>query len=260
MAKATDKYSRVYWRIVDDERFEAIYGNDAHLAAWLRLLLIADQAWPASANVPASVRRSSLTALVSCGLVESRPGGIYRVHGLDAERMRRSSVGDAGAAARWSDPTPDAMRSHTDRIPESTPDVMRSHTDPNARRDETSKDETSRDEQRQNGEDADAFSDYYALTIRYPKGRTEEWLRELVAEFGDRDVGRALGAEWGVARDIQTFLGRTEARLRADAHAAERSRSKPKARVVRSADEIAEAERQRKAILEEWSIVKGAEA
>jgi hypothetical protein len=135
MAKTPDPYSRVYWHIVDDERFADIYGTDAHLAAWLRLLLIADQAWPASAQVPASVRRRSLAALVSCGLVESRPGGIYRVHGLDAERMRRSSVGDAGAAARWSDRSTNAMRSHTD---------------PNARRDETSKDETraSQDETR----------------------------------------------------------------------------------------------------------------
>lgn len=105
-------------------------------------------------------------------------------------------------------------------------------------------------------DDADAFSDYYSLTTRYPKGRTEEWLRELVGEFGDHDVGRSLATEWRADSDLKTFLSRTEARLRSDAHAAERARSKPKPRMIRSAEEIAEAERQRKAILEEWSIIK----
>ena len=103
MTKAQDPYSRVYWRIVDDDRFAAVYGNDHHLAAWLRLLLGADQAWPASASLPASVRRASVAALTNCGLIESRTSGMYRIHGLDAERSRRQSSAAAAASARWSD-------------------------------------------------------------------------------------------------------------------------------------------------------------
>src|SRR5690348_15515478 len=53
-------YSRVYWSIVDDPKFESVYDSDSNLAAWLRLLLIADQAHPASAHLPSNVRRSSV--------------------------------------------------------------------------------------------------------------------------------------------------------------------------------------------------------
>ena len=101
MTKPSDPYSRVYWRIIDDDRFANVYGDDHHLAAWLRLLLIADQAWPASANLPASVRPSSIRALGSCGLIEVRSGGIYRIHGLDAERGKRQSAAASAADARW---------------------------------------------------------------------------------------------------------------------------------------------------------------
>lgn len=81
-------YSRVYWSIVDDPKFVTIYDSDAHLAAWLRLLLIADQAHPASAHLPANVRKSSVKALAECELIDLA-GSRYRIHGLDAERERR---------------------------------------------------------------------------------------------------------------------------------------------------------------------------
>lgn len=83
-------YSRVYWAIVDDPKFASIFDDNHHVATWLRLLLIADQAWPASASVPATARKSSIAALVTAGIVDPQSGGRYRVHGLDAERTRRS--------------------------------------------------------------------------------------------------------------------------------------------------------------------------
>jgi hypothetical protein len=93
-------YSRVYWSIIDDPKFESIYCVDAHLAAWLRLLLIADQAHPASAHLPATLRRPSITALVNVGLVDLLPGGRYRIHGLSAERLHRSAEQRNGGDAR----------------------------------------------------------------------------------------------------------------------------------------------------------------
>lgn len=104
-------YSRVYWTIVDDEKFATIYDNDAHLAAWLRLLLIADQTYPASGQLPAGVRRSSVKALTDAGLIDLA-GSRFRVHGLDAERKRRSDPARASANARWShsERTPSAVR------------------------------------------------------------------------------------------------------------------------------------------------------
>jgi hypothetical protein len=83
-------YSRVYWTIVDDPKFATIYDNDHHLAAWLRMLLVHDQAHPASGLVPSSCRASSVKALVDATLVD-RMGGRFRIHGLDAERERRAN-------------------------------------------------------------------------------------------------------------------------------------------------------------------------
>ena len=94
-------YSRVYWSIIDDPKFSDVFDDDRRLALWLRLLLMADQAYPASAHIPASAHRSSLGALVACGLVDLGTGGRFRIHGLDAERIRRSESGRNASAVRW---------------------------------------------------------------------------------------------------------------------------------------------------------------
>jgi phage tail protein X len=100
-------YSRVYWSVRDDDRLAAIYGDDHHLATWLRLLLAADMAWPAPADVPRAVNRASLEALKQAGVIVVQPNGLFRFHGLDAERERRSAPGRAGASARWMAPQSD---------------------------------------------------------------------------------------------------------------------------------------------------------
>lgn len=82
-------YSRVYWTVVDDLKFREVYDDDRALACWLRLLIVADQAWPASAPLPASARRVPVALLVRVGLVDLQSGGRYRIHGLDAERGTR---------------------------------------------------------------------------------------------------------------------------------------------------------------------------
>jgi hypothetical protein len=232
MTKPADPYSRVYWRIVDDERFADIYGSDAHLAAWLRLLLGADQAWPASAPLPANVRRGSVQALVTCGLVDLRPGGFYRIHGLDAERGKRQTQAEAAANARHHGSNAEGMREQPVSNAEGMP-----------RRAELSKDEPSP------ANAHDAFSDYYALTVRYPRGRTEEWLNELVAEFGDIEVGKALAFEWKTSTDLRSFLSRTDAHLRQMAHEAEVERKRPKPKAVPNPEDAARFEEQRRAIL-----------
>lgn len=91
-------YSRVYWTIVDDAKFASIFDNDSHLAAWLRLLLIAEQAHPASAHLPANVRKASVTALAEAGLIHVT-GSRYRLNGLKAERDRRSDAARVGGLA-----------------------------------------------------------------------------------------------------------------------------------------------------------------
>lgn len=98
---ASDPYVRVYSRIIDDPRFSGIYTDDHHLATWLRLLIQADAVWPSSVPVPRTCRKPSMTALVRVGLVEILPGDLYRIHGLDAERQKRSDWGKNAADRRW---------------------------------------------------------------------------------------------------------------------------------------------------------------
>ena len=103
-------YSRVYWSVVDDEKFAAIYDDDRHLATWLRLLISADAIWPASPTLPVGVKRGSVKALSEAGLVDLLSGHRYRIHGLDAERGRRKEK----ATTR----TPDGSPTVTGRLPD----------------------------------------------------------------------------------------------------------------------------------------------
>jgi hypothetical protein len=114
MAAQTDPYVRVYYRVIDDPKFRDVFDDDARLACWLRLLLIADGTYPAPAPIPAGIKRAALAHLVSSGIIDLEPGGRYRVHGMEPERSRRSSQAEMAARKRWdarNDAT--AMRPHS---------------------------------------------------------------------------------------------------------------------------------------------------
>ena len=93
-------YSRVYWTVRNDDRLAGIYSDDHHWATWNRLLLAADMAWPAPADLPANARRASLRALEAAGVIELLPGGLFCFHGLDTERGRRREAAVTSAAYR----------------------------------------------------------------------------------------------------------------------------------------------------------------
>ena len=135
MPDADPKYVRVYYSVVNDERFSTVYHDARHLGTWLQLLLVADAMYPADAPLPAYVNRASVKVLVDCGLIEARMHQHYRMHGLASEREKRSQSGRNAAAMRW----------QSERI-----------ADPMPRRAETSKDETSKAEQDERP-DLDAF-------------------------------------------------------------------------------------------------------
>jgi len=97
---ADDPYSRLYWRLSDE--FPTIYDDDASLALWVRLLVAADQAWPAAPFLPAFADDAALAHLVAAELV-SVNGTRYRIRGLDKERKRRRKSARKGANARWSE-------------------------------------------------------------------------------------------------------------------------------------------------------------
>ncbi len=137
MPKPQDPYTRVYWRAIDDPKFVGIWDDDAALAAWLRLLVAADMAWPATASLYHGVKPKALAALVKAGLVDLVAGHRYRIHGLDVERGKRSQQGTLGAAGRWatvpaqqSDMDADGMPNGAEQHPISIPERMPSRVEP----------------------------------------------------------------------------------------------------------------------------------
>jgi hypothetical protein len=127
-----DPYSRIYWSVMSDAKFDGIREDARLFGTWSLLLVVADMAWPAPAYVPPTVARAAVAKLITAGLVDELSGGRFRIHGLDKERERRSSVGKRGAAARWE-------RSQSERNAIALPP----QSDTNASQAETSKDETS---------------------------------------------------------------------------------------------------------------------
>lgn len=115
MTAQADPYVRVYYRIVEDERFQSVYPDDRALATWLRLLIVADGAYPAAASIPRSVNQKSVAKLVEAGLVELVGTDHFRIHGLESERSRRSEMGRRAASMRWqSEGNAPVMRPHPD--------------------------------------------------------------------------------------------------------------------------------------------------
>jgi hypothetical protein len=107
-------YCRVYHEIVDDPKFRRVYDDDAALATWLRMLLIADAMYPASAPMPATTPAVEL--LLRVKLIQRRPGNRYIVTGLERERAMRSQSARNAAAMRWhSDGNADAMPSRAEQ-------------------------------------------------------------------------------------------------------------------------------------------------
>lgn len=202
-------YARLYLSLVDDDKFAAIYGDDRHFAAWCRLLMIAEPAWPASAHLPGTARRASVQALSDAGLIDLLPGGRYRIHGLDAERERRHDQAKRASYARWSAQS-NAPSNAPSNAGASTP-PMPSQAKPS--RAEPSPAEPSRDP-------ADA---YWSLTGRYPTDKTIGWIDELAGKYGQDATTRALVQAFRADKSPATLLGRVQDLLRADARALDRA-------------------------------------
>lgn len=97
---ANGRYAKVYDQLEDE--FPAVYDDDAALAAYTRLLKIANDAWPQCGRLPRSLKPGALRKLKAATLVEIVAGDRFRIRGLAGERERRSAAGKAGADARWS--------------------------------------------------------------------------------------------------------------------------------------------------------------
>lgn len=116
-------YSRVYWSIHADTKFDGIREDVRHIGSWTILLTLADMAWPSVAYVPPSIPVDSFHALVAAGLVDDLANGRFRVKGLDAERKRRQKSARKGAVARWrnANASANAERTQSGRSPSGMP-------------------------------------------------------------------------------------------------------------------------------------------
>jgi hypothetical protein len=208
-------YSRVYWSVVDDPKFEAVYADNNHLATWLRLLIAADAIWPASASLPVTARKASVTALVDAELVDILTGGRYRIRGLDAERTRRSrSKNDSG------DDEPPAPSQLGPKSPHGPRPTEPSHA--GAPRLGSSLLGSSPTEGVQG--EADAFDTWMRLTGSWPSDRIRPWLNQLIEDHGDAAVSDAVAVEWATDSTRHTVLGRARDRLEREAHEASKRR------------------------------------
>lgn len=210
-------YSRVYWSIVDDPKFESIYDDDRHLATWLRLLLIADQAHPASANIPHGTRRASVTALANAGLLDLGTASRYRIHGLDAERERRRLA----ATSRPPKPPVRGPNGHHSGSSEN-PNGFQT---PGLRRDEN---ETSRDETRDDGrDDLEAF---LLITRRAPTVRQRKLLDDILERRDETGPSWAANVILSNPDDPIGALMAEDDKWRKERIAAAKSAERPKPR------------------------------
>lgn len=180
-------YVRVYSSILDDEKFADI--GLASLGAWLRLLIYADEMYPAPAPLPRWLRKREMDDLASRGLIDLC-GEHYRMHGLEKERERRGAAASQSARMRWSDAT--AMRTHSER----NADAMLA---------KQSLAEPSRAEQ-----GTDIYDAYYQLTARQPSKGAMDWLDRLVSDYGSDVVVASMVSVVKAGTAPKELLGATE--------------------------------------------------
>jgi hypothetical protein len=196
-----------YDQIGIDERFADIRDDDRRMGLWLRLLCLADAVWPADAPLPSGVSRPTLTALVDAGVVEMVDRHKYRLHGLDNERKRRSEHGRMAAQKRWSGNPPVMPEQCPSNAPASDehgiagaraapPSLLLSPTS-EERIVNTPLPPTVREPA------LDAYSRLYPVPTRDGL----KFLDELIAEYGQEPVARAIGVAGSQGRD--KLLSRT---------------------------------------------------
>lgn len=202
------EYVRVYYSIVDDPKFTGL-GLDK-LGAWLRLLMMADSAWPASAYLPGTsvIPRRTVVALSQRQLIDLLPDGKFRVHGLDTERTRRKTAAQKGADKRW-DKDANAEQTDTDRTatapsPDMPSQAEQSQADPSRAEPSTA--------------DADDPADvWWQLTGRYPSDKLIGWIDETASRFGSGPVSRAIAKAFIEDGSVSTLMSRAVAIVRRDA-------------------------------------------
>lgn len=217
---ASGRYSRIYWEAVDDVKFATVWDDDRALAAWLRLLIVADMSWPSSAPIPIGTNAKALEKLESVRLIERMTGSRFRVVGLDAERTRRADAARTGADARW----------RTGSNAES----MQSHSVSNA--DGMLVKQSRVEKEKSIGADAsDPLDIYYRAVGSWPGPKVAPWIEDLSSSYGVDRFAAALGAELASDEPRHTLMSRVRDCLQRERYLRERE-----AETIRSAREAEE--------------------
>ena len=132
MSGQKDPYIRLYFRVRVDDRFDHVYACDTCWAAYSRLLMDAEGSFPSPASLPRTLKSHAKSMLVEAGIIELRPHDMFIVHGLAAEREKRSHQGKAGAAARWQMPGGEEDEEGADPSVKGGANAMRTHSERNA--------------------------------------------------------------------------------------------------------------------------------
>lgn len=140
MPRAERQYVRVYHDDLQRD-YGTVWVDDAALATWLRLLVVADKMWPSIPELPRSVKPRPLGTLVEKKLVVLLPAHGYRIRGHDEERRKRQESARNAAGVRWDSersaevmPSPRPSPSPSPKDPPNPPRGARSRTSGNVDR------------------------------------------------------------------------------------------------------------------------------
>lgn len=103
------EYSRIYHTVVDDPKFEHVFDDDRRFAAYVRLLMAAESAYPSPAPLPRWLADDVLEHLTETRILEVVRRTSYRIVGLQAEREGRATGRQVGGKARIVNAERDAL-------------------------------------------------------------------------------------------------------------------------------------------------------
>jgi hypothetical protein len=118
---STRPYARVYYVDLEAD-YPTVWNDNDCLSTWLRMLTVAEAAWPALPEIPRSARMPFVQRIAATSLIELVGPYKYRIKGMDAERSARSNAASNAARTRYGTADSTAVR---------TAPTMPNQTEPN---------------------------------------------------------------------------------------------------------------------------------